>query len=136
MEIKDDFLLPSLEEELFLEFGSTTTPLSLLAEDSLLIFPLENSTSSEKETLELRLVADWLEDFLEEPEEEKDVLLSCLCTGTTTALSVEQVAQEATERRPTRGGPPLPSQKLSLAILRVGALGHQSARGSPGVTGL
>ena len=84
-------------------------------------------TSSEKETLDdaLELMADGgpLEDRREDDDEDgveelRETRLSSLATGTTTALSLEQEAQEATETRARRGAEPSPLQKLSLAILR------------------
>ena len=87
---------------------------------------MPRTTSSEKETLDdaLELMADGpLEDRREDDDEDdveelRETRLSSLATGTTTALSLEQEAQEATETRARRGAEPSPLQKLSLAILR------------------
>ena len=102
-EAKELFLLPSLEvEELFLEL-----------EERRLTEPLEQTTSSEKETRE------FLDDRLEAAEEAEDEtedeeVLSGL-TGTTTGDSAEQFSQLATLSRASLATVPSSLQKLSLA---------------------
>merc|ERR1719348_1383694 len=113
LDTKDDFLLLlSLEEELLLEEEVEKlflSPLRVL-EERRLMEPLENSTSSEKETLE---DLPWLPELLLEDDSTELVFF----TGTTTVESELQEAQEATLSLATLGGLPSPLQKLSLAIL-------------------
>jgi len=121
-EAKELFLLPSLEvEELFLEL-----------EERRLTEPLEQTTSSEKETREVRPELGIDPEADDEPGMEPEVVderrlhesegrLSVRSTGTTTGLSFEQVAQLATLSLANRGGPWSPLQKLSFAILECPA---------------
>lgn len=119
---KELFLLPSLEvEELFLE----------LELERRLTEPLEQTTSSENETREVRpeLGFDPDDEPGTAPEvvderrlQESEGRLSVRSTGTTTGLSFEQVAQLATLSLARRGGPWSPLlQKLSFAILECPA---------------
>jgi len=99
-EAREVFLLPSLEvDELFLEL-----------EERRLTEPLEQTTSSEKDTRDV--LPELGADRDEEPEvvderrlHEREGRLSVPSTGTTTGLSFEQVAQLATLSLASLGGP-------------------------------
>jgi len=108
LEIKEDRLLPSLDEELFLD--EAPKPIKLF-DESLLIEPLEHATSSEKDTLE------FLDCLLEEDEDDEDTEDLSDLTGTTTGDSEEQFSQLATLSLAIRGTLPSSLQKLSLASL-------------------
>ena len=82
-----------------------------LLDDSLLIDPLEHSTSSAKDTLE------FLELLLDDTDEEETFEVRSDLTGTTTGESVEQFSQLATLSRATLGTLPSSLQKDSLASL-------------------
>jgi len=124
-DFRDDLLLPSLDEELFLDdddddddelfllIGTWAPILKLirLLVESRLMEPLEHSTSSEKDTLEL--VLDWrLEDDTD--EDDTDDLSDLM--GTTTGDSVLQFSHEATLSLASLGAhDPSSLQKLSFA---------------------
>ena len=74
--------------------------------------PLEHSTSSEKDTLELAL-----DGFLEDDAEDEDVDDLPDLMGTTHGDSVLQFSHEATLSLATLGTDPSSLQKLSLASL-------------------
>ena len=83
-----------------------------LLDDSLLMEPLEHSTSSENDTRELAL-----DCFLEEEVEDEDTDDLADLVGTTHGDSVLQFSHEATLSLASLGTDPSSLQKLSLASL-------------------
>ena len=120
MEIKDDLLLPSLDEELFLddEYRPLNYDLYYLSillkrvfDESHLREPLEYSTSSEKETLEF---LEQLDSLLDEVVNESDNTGNLALLGSTTTDSEEQDLQLATPSLPSLGVIPSALLRLSL----------------------
>ena len=93
-------------------FANLILPIRLL-DDSLLIEPLEHSTSSENDTLEF--LDCLLDEFDDDDDEEEDTEDLSDLTGTTTGDSDEQFSQLATLSLAPRGTLPSSLQKLSLA---------------------